>query len=295
MKTINRLFLSFIATLFLLSCSNDTEGLISTQIHGDCFHHVYNMKSGTYKVYDAPEYVFELNYSDATADVEIKNVKFADGMPEISMKLEDLRWSIKNGFKTIDVNDVIPIVDGKEMPDYIINNIKIGILDRNIGAYYEPIINICFEINNMFKVTAVQKHILYMGKTSVSGVSSDAPFTTNTQIFQLTIDENLTAKLGIVGAKFAQGMPSLDMVFKNIIVEINAGTGYTLKSESLIPEISDVPYPNYEIVNLAGNGVFSTGLNLSFVCNIKKTSEAGVEMITSYTVNSNLGFDIPTE
>ena len=295
MKTIKSLLLSLVATVFMVSCSDDPEGPSSTQYYGDCFHHVYNVMSGSYKIYDAPRYEFKFDYSDITVDIKIENVKFADAMPEISMSLEDLKWNMNNGFKVVSASNVIPKVDGVEMPDYTISSLKIEILDRYVGVYYEPVVNVCFVVNNVFKVTAVQNHILYMGETSVTNASSSAPFTTNTQIYQLTIDKDLTARLKITGAKFALGMPALDMVFKGIGVEINSGYGYALSSEKLIPEISDVPYPNYEIVNLSGNGTFASGLDLYFECNIKRISDSNEVIITPYAVNADLGFEILSE
>ncbi len=292
MKTIKFLLMSLVATVFLVSCTDDSEGPSSTQYYGDCFHHVYNVMSSTYKIYDAPKYELEFDYSDFTVDVTIENVKFADGMPEISMTLADLKWNINKGFKIISASNVVPVVAGKEMPEYTINDIKIEILDRYIATYYEPVINICFVINNVFKVTAVQKHILYMGETKVTSENSNTPFSSNAQIYQLTIDKELTARLKIAGAKFAQAMPALDMVFKGINVEINSGVGYTLNSESLIPEIDDVPYPNYEIANLMGDGVFSNGLNLSFDCNIKRISDSNEVVVTPYAVNATLNYDV---
>ena len=292
MKTIKSLLLSLVATMFLASCADDPEGPRSTQYYGDCFHHVYNVMSGSYKIFDAPRYEFEFDYSALTADITIDNVKFADGMPAISMTMKDLKWNVKNKFKTIEASDVIPVVDGKEMPEYTINSIKVEILDRYVGAYYEPIININFIVNSAFKVTAVQKHILYMGETTVTSGSSSNPFTNNTPMYQLTIDKELTAQLKIAGAKFAQGMPALDMVFKGIAVGINSGVGYSLNSEKLIPEINDVPYPNYEIANLDGEGVFSTGLNLSFECNIKRISDSNEVIITPYMVNATLNYEV---
>ena len=181
------------------------------------------------------------------------------------------------------------------MPEYLINNITVELLDRYVGAYHEPIVNVCFVVNDMFKVTAVQKNIVYLGQTTVIGPSNSVPFTSNSQVYQLSINKDLTAKLRISGAKFAQGMPPFDMVFKDILVEVKSGLGYVLKSDALIPEIGNVPYPNYAITNLQGNGVFSTGLDLSFICNMKKTSDTGEEEIRPYSVNAVLDFSVPTE
>lgn len=294
MKTLRVLFL-VIVSLAIVSCSNGDTDTTSKQYYSNSFHHVYNVMSGTYKVYDDSEYVFEFNYTDGTADVEIKKIRFADGMPEINMSLEKLKWGYSNEFRVISATDVIPVVNGEPMQDYLINSVKIEILDRYVGAYYEPVVNICFLVNNVFKVTAVQENIVYFGQTNVVSTLGENPFDTNLSIYQVSIDDDLTADIRISGAKFAQGMPSLDMEFEDIPVVVNSGYGYSLACDRLIPEINDTPYPNYEISNLSGSGVFSSGLNLSFVCNIKKTTSAGGVEVTPYTVNSNLNFAVPAE
>ena len=108
--------------------------------------------------------------------------------------------------------------------------------------------------------------------------------------------EDMIADLKIAGAKFAQGMPSLDMEFENIPVEISSGVGYTLKCESLIPEINDVPFPNYQITNLIGMGTFSKGLDLSFNCVMTKTMDDGsVVELPPYKVDADLHFEVPAE
>lgn len=296
MKTIKSLLLSLISITVFASCSNDDSEAKTVQYYDDCFHHVYNVMSGEYKIFEAPQYEFEFNYTDITANVKIKNVKFADGMPAINMTLENLKWNISNGFKVINANNVIPVVDGNAMPEYMLNSVKIELLDRYVGVYYEPIVNVYFVINDMCKVTAVQEDILYFGETSVTSMSGGNPYTINTPVYQLSIDEDMIADLKIAGAKFAQGMPSLDMEFENIPVEISSGVGYTLKCESLIPEINDVPFPNYQITNLIGMGTFSKGLDLSFNCVMTKTMDDGsVVELPPYKVDADLHFEVPAE
>lgn len=280
-RKLNVIIMSFAMALSFSACDSDSDyESKSTQNFSDCFHHVYNTETGEAAIFDSPRYTIEFDYASGKANVEVKNVKFAEGMPAINMTLADLTWtwSSTTGFKSISATDVVPVVNGKVMPDYIISSFKFDILDRYMGVNYLPVVRITFAINEKYVVTAVQKQICYYGKTNVLTAGSPTAFNTESPYYLAEISEDLTADLKIYDAQFATSMPPMNMVFGDIPVIVNPSVGYVLTADSLIPEIGDTPYPDYEITALSGNANFMTGLSLTFRC------------MSVFTVTATLGF-----
>lgn len=271
MKGFNLMMFFAILSMALVSC--DSDGVYESrteQNYSNCFHYVLNLRTQNVSVFASPKYVIELDYVSSEAKIEIHNVKFAEGMSEINMVLENLTWKKNsNGYKEIKEVDVIPVVNGEAMPSYVITELNAGILDRyvvkNGVEVYDPIININFTINGMFEVTAVPKSITYYGSTTVESAGGE-PFNTTDPYYEIKIGEDLIAEIDIYGAKFADKMPSMDMTFSGVAVTVRSGLGYVLESESLVPTIGETPYPDYLITDLSGAANFTAGLNLSFKC-----------------------------
>lgn len=112
--------------------------------------------------------------------------------------------------------------------------------------------------------------ISYQAETSVYTLSesgpSASPYINTESVYEVAFDDTkTTATITINNAKFAEKMPPLNMQFKNVSVELGAD-GYKLRSNELIPEIADTPYPSYVITSLSADVSFAEGGYLKFTC-----------------------------
>ena len=294
MMTRLSLLIFLAVSVALSSCTSSSEfESRSTQNYSNCFHYVYDLSEGEAGVFASPHYTIEWNYGKAKADLELKNARFAENMPQVNLKIKDLRWSISSGgWKVINATDVVPEVNGQPMPAYMINQLKIEVLDRYVGAVFEPIVNIYFTINGRYAVTAVQKSVIYFGNTNVT--ESGETYKTSSPYYRVRIEDDLTADVTIYDAEFEKLMTPEDLVLKDAQVQINSGIGYALSGTSVATEVGGKPSMEYNVTNLLGHGTFSGGLNMTFNCEKKTTTTEGTEDVNQYYVQANLTF-LPEE
>lgn len=264
-----KIFKSLFAVVMLLSmasCSDDDNPeMKSVREYYRCFNLVENAMSGTRSVYESPVYVIEQDYLAGTAAVEVRNVKFAERMQGITMRLEGLKFTTSStGSQLVTGSEIVPLVDGQPYEQYVITSFRCEILDY--GENYLPVINITYTINQAFRITAIPTLSCFYGSTQVSNAAASTEYATAAPVYKVSIDvPTMTATLDIEGAKFADMMPSMDMQFGDIPVTVN-NSGYELECESLVPTIGSVPYPDYVITNLVGVVNFTSGMKLGFDC-----------------------------
>ncbi len=283
MKLLKLIFFAAMCVMMATSCSDgDDNGLkdnYTEQEYVNCFNYVYNVRSGNGSVISGTSYMFRFRM-DGTADVYVKNAKFAPQMPDgINFEFEGLKWSLNSsGYKVIAGVNLTPMMNGNPVEGYVVDNLKIELMDRYLGSIYLPVINMSMMVNGAFEIVTIPMSITYFGKTGVVNEQANTNFTTKNPYYIVKLDpKTMTASIDIRGAKFAENMPAMDMVFPGVEFEVSR-TGYDLNADSLIPEIAGVPYPNYSITGLHGEALFETGLNLQFNC-------MGV-----FTVQANLGY-----
>lgn len=280
----------FAASAVLSSCISD-EGYErrSTQNYSNCFHYVYDLAEGKAGVFDSPYYTIEWNYGTAKADLVLKNARFAENMPTVNMEIKDLNWSINSGgWKIINATDVVPEVNGQPMQAYMLNQLKIEVLERYVGAVYEPVVNIYFAINGRYAVTAVQESVIYFGETKAT--ESGETYSTTSPYYRVKIDDDMTADVTIYDMQFDKLMTPEDLVLKGAQVQINSGIGYALSGESVETEIGGKPTNEYEVTKLLGHGTFLGGLNMTLNCEKKLTTTEGAEDVKQYYLQANLTF-----
>ncbi len=268
MKTLKTFLAVALLAFAAVSCvsSGDPERK-TTQTYSSCFNHVLNLGNQSDATFANPSYVMEFDFDTNLAKIEINNAKFAEMMPAINMTLEGLKWKYNSaGFRTIEATDVVPMVNGEAMEQYILTKFNVAILDRYVYGSYEPIVNISYVVDGAFRVVAVPRSIIYVGSTGVVDTAFGTNFTTTAPVYQVVIDQaTMTAEINIDKAKFAEAMPPMDMKFKGIAVKVTE-SGYELAKDSLVPEIASTPYPAYTITNLTGAASWSTGMDLRFTC-----------------------------
>lgn len=259
--------LAIVLLLTMVSCEeNDTPVMTTVREYYSCFNLVENTASSSRLINDAPTYVITQDFVSGKAVVEIKNVKFAEKMPLINMRLEGLKFTINSTTRTQEVTgtNIVPLVDGTPMENYIVNNFRCEVTEY--GLNYLPNINITFVVNQVFRVTAIPTLSYFYGNTTIVNKENESEFATKNPVYEVQIDpKTMMADLKINKAQFAQAMPALDMTFGKIPV-IATSTGYELECESLIPTVGKDPYPAYEITKLIGVVSLKTGMKLKFDC-----------------------------
>lgn len=252
-----------------------------------CFNYIYKKSTNKGVISRGTTYKFRWN-DDNTADVYVYNAKFSERMPDgIDISFQGLKWEMVDGWKKISINDVVPTTvtnngNAVDASSFVLDNLTVNVFDRrliNFTPEYIPVINVSMEMGDV-EVIAVQKHVVYSGKTNVKNLSAGTEFNQNTTVYQISLNDTvMQASIEIYGAKFAEKMPALDMKFDGVAFELS-NKGYVLECSELIPTIKNVPYPKYEITNLKGNAEFATGLNMDFGC------------MGNFLVQANLGYPL---
>lgn len=292
MKILKQLLMIAILAIATTSC-DDPEGssAAAEYSYSECFNYVSNRQSGKGSVFDDVKYIIKFEMPSYEASVKIMGAKFNERMPAIDFELSGLKWSNNaNGVLTISANDVVPVVNGQAMSEYTINQFKVEVYDRYVvidgQLKTSPVFVIQYTIAEMFDVTVVPEEVLYVASTGVLDVEQSAPYYNSDMLYWIEFDaETMTADIEIDGAKFAEGMPALnDMGFNDIPLTLYTG-GYSLAADALIPTIMDVPYPNYAITSLSGNGTFANGMDLRFKCMDRYSVNASLSIVGTTSSN----------
>ena len=285
MKKIGAILMAAAMSMSLVSCGDDDKEIIDggLLVFGvdpeEMFSYVYNEASGQANLYDnVGVTVATIRVKDATMIIE--NARFAEQMPAITFKLEDLINTPTYPYEyLINGENLTPMVGEKAMDNYEVDDLEFKVVMNIMGYNCPPAIKCAYTVNDMIKVRMLLKENGYTGDTNVKCEAAGTSFDNANTVYHVSLDpETKQADLKIYGAKFAERMPAMDMEFKDVPFEATLD-GYTLASESLIPEIDDVPYEGYPITNLSGASDFEGNMVLKFVCTIR-----GV----AYEVSANL-------
>lgn len=256
---------------FTASCSNDEDDNKFIEEFG--LNQMYTVTMGNNSsVYPATRFTYKLNYSAATADITIKDVKFSPKMPEITMEIKNIPFSnTATGIK-ISANNLVPEVGGNPMPEYTITSLNCRLTDSAITNFSTSMLS--FVVNNAIAITAYPVPVTfeYDSKTTVniaysSSTLDDFIFNKTSYAVYLNTENNL-AQLYIYNAKFAEKMPAMNMIFPNIPFTATA-SGFELNCSQLIPTLNNAektPVENQAIHELTAS-ISNGKLSLHFLCN----------------------------
>lgn len=265
MKALKSL-MCFVALFAMMSCDNDDPIIKSVIEYYNCFNLVENQPANTSATFDSPHYVITQDHVTGEASVLMKNVKFAERMPAIDMLVKGLRYSTdkETGALLITGSEIVPVVDGKPYEDFVVTTFRCEI--RDYGLAYLPDMSIVYTVNNVFRVTVIPTLTYFYGTTTVVNNTNQSAYETTDPVYKVVINpKDMTANITLHQARFAASMPPMNMVFKGVNVT-PYNSGYDLKCDSLIPEIGDVPYPQYQVTNLVGVENFLNNMKLDFDC-----------------------------
>lgn len=247
--------------------------------------------------YPTSKYTYKIDYNKAKVDITVEKVRFSSMMPAITMELKNvpikfpLSYLSSSYFTKIEGKDIIPEIPNTEtgesepMEGYTISSISGYIIPSPVIKTNSA--TLTFVINGVFIVNAYPDTSIYEFERTTSVTGPGNPFSYDYAYYAINLNsEQNAAHLYLYNTKFAEKMPAMNMIFKNIPVTFNS-TGYQLNCESLIPCLNNsgaTPMEDYPITNLSGS-VTNGKLNLQFDCSIN-ASGSSVEGITYHVTTS---------
>ncbi len=253
--------------VLITACSDDDE-TTTEQTYSNCINFVTDSQTGAQNLSTEGSYTFKFNYNEATAEIDVKNLRLTSDGSLLSFDLTGLSWGYDtDGTKKISATSVTPTSNGSALSGYTVENVSLSLLDRYMDTgEYIPLINLSMTINGEYSLVVVPIQLVYFGTTTVTTLASGSVYTNDDPYYLINFNaSNQTASIGIVGAQFAEEMPEMDMLFDGIGFSLSS-YGFTLNCDSLIPTVGDTPYPDYEITDLSCSGTYSGGGSLSFNC-----------------------------
>lgn len=276
-KVLRLLCAACICVCALSSCDNENDNpTITQQVFPNFFASVTNMAEGVGAVYSNISYGVILNYTDMTADVQINGLRLPDGTSYPAMTLSQIPWTIdKSGWKVIKGSNLTPSVSGISP---VFNNFEFRIyeriLDSEVPNVYSPGVFASFSIDSKYRVISTMSTQTLYGETestSASGKEFDThaieyvvSFNTETRMLNITMNN----------ARFEQDMPmNLNIELRNIPVTFT-NSGMNFDVDAIIPSIGGTPFAAFPISNLRGYYNPGEGLEFSFRCDPRTTTES---------------------
>lgn len=280
------LCLAGICLMTISSCNknDDDEDTVTEQAFSNCFAFVEDIANGPSAYYDNIGFQIRLNYSKATAEVLVTNLRITSGTTYPTFKLVDMPFSIeKDGWINIQANNLTPEMGGyADIP--LLTNIRMRLYQRIIDQTYTPGFVARFTINGQYAVTASFANQYVFGTTESTADNGDK-FTTSATVYGLLFDTNTRCvNISLIGARFVSSMPAMNISFTNVPFTMRGGKAY-FTTESLTPTYEGTPYPSFPITNLSGEFDFGEGLDMTFGC-------APARLPNSYTVEVDAEFPV---
>lgn len=268
------LLLSLIFTLSLTSCLDNESGSLIANDSFIGFNKINPVGNPTDACFKAAGYKMALDFSKNTIQLQINSAFEEDG-DAVQLDLGKLPFKISSeGGYTMAIDQITPKVNGGVEGRYIITDFKgkIWVYYKNVGGKLEElkIYEFSYVINNATEVVAYSHQPLFhCQETIVNDQSGKAPeFKTSLTQFELTYNPK-SANVRIINAKFAEGMPQMDMTLTEVPFTFTPN-GLRIFAEKAVPSVNDTPFPQFTFdnftMNVYGNG---TEMTVRFICPVK--------------------------
>lgn len=206
-----------------------------------------------------------VNYDAEVIDVTISNFQASTTSGKGTLAITGLPWAISTEGSTV-INQPVVASNGS------VTDFKLDYLQRSIpvGGAYIPsnVLRMSFTLDNRYDVVLYQEQYIYVdNSTTVTTIEDGATFTPspNTQYVVNLNPQAMTADIYINGAQFAEQMRPVQMTFKSIPLTF-VTDGYILRSDALIPESANTPYPQFAITGLNTYANLNGTVSLSYTC-----------------------------
>ncbi len=237
---------------------------ITEAISASSFSYVTD-QAGVGRVFSGPTYRVSFDNDDKTATVKMENVVWADGAQSASYVFTGVAWKFNpdNKARVIDADRLIP--DGAMMP--VITDLEITMYElKEIDGQTVSGLSVSYTAEGKYDVTNVPYRTMFTGSTETVNTTDNSSFETTKTTYAVDIDpQSMTGVLKINSAAFAENMPSLNMEFPGLIVNVVDG-GYRLHSDMLIPTIAGTPYPRFAITDFEMDVELDGDSRLEFKC-----------------------------
>ncbi|MCM1518850.1 MAG: hypothetical protein NC117_09440 [Pseudoflavonifractor sp.] len=282
-KTIMTMMGCLGAVLALTSCGDDDNksGNYTTLTYTNCFNYSQNRVTGEECLSDANVgYVIRFDFDEMKADVRIAGLQLNDDKDAMTVDLTGMPLRMSGGYYTVDVSNVVPVVNGATSAKYGISNFSLSFIqymgrpgDSSVILQgQEWAINYTVtDGGTSYSVKAIPTSSLYYGETTVNSNLTPEPYVTSNPyyIIRFSLDKEtktVTPTVEMKAAKFAAAMPvSIDMVLKGATVDFsNVAGGYSLTAATMIPEVGNVPNNKYAISDFNARCVIARSADIKF-------------------------------
>lgn len=283
-----KLFLASILTVLMTSCLGNTKNTVTQDFSPYCLSYVLDTTTGDNVVSSGATYKLVNNFDDGTLDIDISGVKMPNGT-YIAFDIKGTRYGYNdNGAMSLYVPSSSFLAGGET---HTVTDLRLEYYSRYLGNQSFPMLLLSYMIDSRYFVRVIYNPAYYWGPTTVTDQDGKVFVNTDqTSFYGVQFDlDTKKASFAALGAKFAEGMPSLNMMFKDIEYTMDA-YGYKMEKAELTPTIGDTPYPSYKITDFKMEGYWGGVQYVTFTCTIDTERVKG-----TYRVATSLQIVPPTQ
>lgn len=267
---ITKFLLSLLTVFTLTSClGDDNNDQYYNAMLTECINYVENSASGEAYAITGSQYTMSINITQNTMDLTILGIQLTPGGASLSTKIEGIQCRYDSE------GNLVANVSSHQGNGVTISDLTFKMRQRYLSPYeYIPVFDIHYVVNGVYYVRSFQNSICYFGSTRVLIKGTATTTATDRTYYFVTFDKttitegtNLTAKLYIYAAKFADKMPEMDMMIFNIPATLGPD-GFTLAADNLkvyTGTVSNpIEQPDYGVTNFKATANIASGMNMTF-------------------------------
>ncbi|MDE6306314.1 MAG: hypothetical protein K2L90_06965 [Muribaculaceae bacterium] len=267
------------------ACDSENKGNSIEQTMTNCFLRVTGGTEASSYLNTNVNCRLFFNLDEGVADVAISNFQPTASSAKATLELSGLPWSVNDkGYM---------VINQASAAAGAVTDLKMEFINRYVPSPASgsmmpaPILLMSFTYNGVYDIVLYQEQYLYLdNSTVVTTLEDGSEFKPkpNTQYVVTLNPQAMTATLFINGAQFAAQMKAVQMTFKDIPFSFVIG-GYSLNSESLIPESAGTPYPQYEITDLLGHAYLDGNFSIGYTCGDKWRVNSALRYLSPSTTD----------
>lgn len=260
--------------LSMSSCGDSEAEYKYTQYYTNSYAIVTDIKTGEQSVSNSVVVKSEINVNKGIIYIDMSGLKVnGNSYPQIS--LLNLLWTSSNTWGVAENTYPNALLSTNFPVD--VTNFKYRWTDRmNMPAvdnqYANPyIMTFNFELEQQYKVAGGNMPFTFWGTTS-SATAGQEPFISKVNpLIAIPDFENMTVSIVVCNSQFADRMPSMDIQLNKIpMTIIDEGKSFEFSIAELIPELDNVPVPDYPCSNISGVITPGESMTLTFDCNVRR-------------------------
>jgi len=271
MKKTILLLATVLLSINLQSCLNNGDDPEITQTVAFVgYNHLTDLNDNSVAL-KASRYTIFLDITAQKADVTIESSYTPEGDPFI-IKMAGLDLKTADNAYTISATDVTPEVTEGNPADYIVRNLDIKITpryttDENGQTVDASILEATYRLADNYSAFYCDTKPHFIDCETTTGTLGSEAYTSTSTTYDVTLNNSKSATVVINNAQFDRNMPKMTITLRDIPVALTR-SGYQLNTESIVPEINDIPLENYTMTDVSFE-VYknATAMSLRFKCN----------------------------